>query len=131
MSDRFVGIALQAISAVIKTSLATLCGCAVVICAVVPGALMAQEPATASAILSASAQLADSLPRDIVRLALQVAISSILALVVVIGAGYKLLTKMAAKPCMMNTEDGHAIMRDKLYKAQKDAILLVKQENMQ
>lgn len=129
MSDKFIGMALQAVSAVIKTSLVTLCGCALVICITVPGALMAQEPATASAILSASAQLADSLPRDIVRLALQVAISSILALVVVIGAGYKLLTKMAAKPCMMNTEDGHAIMRDKFYMAQKDAMALTKQEN--
>jgi hypothetical protein len=129
MSDKFVNISLKAISAVIKTSLVTLCGCALVICITVPGALMAQDPSTASAILSASAQLADSLPRDIVRLSLQVAISSILALVVVIGAGYKLLTKMAAKPCMMSTEDGHAIMRDKMYMAHKDAMSLVKQED--
>lgn len=131
MSDKFMGMALQAVSATIKATLVTLCGCALVICITVPGALMAQDPSTASAILSASAQLADSLPRDIVRLALQVAISSILALVVVIGAGYKLLTKMAAKPCMMSTEDGHAIMRDKLYMAQKDAMSLAKQENKQ
>jgi hypothetical protein len=119
MNDKKRNIVLRAVSAAIKTNLVLLCTSLIVICAVVPGALMAQEPSTASAILSASAKLADELPRDVVRLALQAAIVSILALIVVIGAGYKLLAKMASKPCQMSKPEADAILRDKMYMAYK------------
>lgn len=100
---------------------AVLCGVVGVIAGTVPGVLLAQEPGSAQAILSASERLADEMPRDVVRLALQVAIVAILALVASIGAMYKLVVKQAAKPCLMNTEDGQAIMRDSHQRAMEKA----------
>lgn len=84
-----------------------------------PSALPAQSISEAAGALRATGELAEAMPLDVTRLALQVAIVAILGLLVMAAAIVKLSNKYAAKLCCMDNEIVLAILRDKFHQAFK------------
>jgi len=75
-----------------------------------PEAAGAQGIGELVAVAKTTEEIANTLPTDVTRLALQVAVVSMLVNAVLIFAFYKVVAKFGAKPCIMSGESGQAIV---------------------
>ena len=96
---------------VIATS--AMCWSALVLAATMlawPEAAGAQGIGELVAVAKTTEEIANTLPTDVTRLALQVAVVSMLVNAVLIFAFYKVVAKFGGKPCIMSGEPGQAIV---------------------
>lgn len=116
MPKRIIPWAIKMARACAALSTAVLCAAMI---ALAPSMMHGQviDASSAGAILDASAKIADSMPTDVTRLALQVAIVAIIALLLSYIAFFRLLELQHKKPCMMDRDDGRAVMDSKMQQA--------------
>ena len=75
-----------------------------------PEAAGAQSVTEVAALAKATGEIANALPTDVTRLALQVAIVSMLVNAALIFAFWKVVARFGTKPCIMSGESGQAIV---------------------
>jgi hypothetical protein len=115
MSDDTVGKIFRFILGGLKTGTLILASSAIVI-----GATAAVYP-DPSIIFRGAADLAESLPLDVVRLALTVTVAAIFGNLVLVAALIHLVSRAASKPCLLFREDGLAVLARAAEKARKEA----------
>jgi cytochrome c biogenesis protein ResB len=79
-----------------------------------PASVLAQD---VGGILEASSFLAKNAPLDLTRLALQVAIISMLVNMVLIFAAFRIAAVWLRKPCLLTGEDGKRVLRSAVFEA--------------
>jgi ABC-type molybdate transport system permease subunit len=87
-----------------------------------PEGVGAQGVAEMAAMAKATGEIANALPTDLTRLALQVAIVSMLVNAGLIFAFYRAMSKFGEKPCIMGGETGQAVLGNFCYRAFKQGV---------
>jgi hypothetical protein len=111
------GVPFMVIRGLCIVSVAVLLGVAGTITWAAPEVLSMVDPTT-SAIIHGAGELAEKLPKDLLRLSLQVALACIGAIVFMAGLLYKMALKMGEKAWLLAREDSMALHRsyaDKAY----------------
>jgi hypothetical protein len=93
-----------------------------------PYKVQAQGLEDAVAIVEATGKMAEFMPLDITRLALQVAIVSILINLILIFAFWKAQMADASKPCLMSGKIGEDVISNWCYRAFKKGVEKAEEE---
>lgn len=119
---RVLGVALRMVQVVATGAMC----CSAIILAVTlvawPSGAGAQGVTEMAALVKATGEIANALPTDVTRLALQVAIVSMLVNAVLIFAFYRAMSKFGEKPCLMGNQAGQAVITDFTYRAFKEGL---------
>lgn len=113
MSKRAVEMVTMILRAARLVATGAMCWSALVLAATMlawPEAAGAQGIGELVAVAKTTEEIANTLPTDVTRLALQVAVVSMLVNAVLIFAFYKVVARFGTKPCIMSGEPGQAIV---------------------